>query len=401
MSNIATSSKRALPSSSSTPSAKRPRPSTSSAESSHHDEEMDEDDVGPIDETLKEKLARKDARTIRNRESAQRSRNQRKAHLAWLEVRVVELEEENRRLRSGPSGSTTLASNTPKSAVGQVAVSAPSPLAEGSPSLFSLDLGSSGPSLGGINLAAVAPPPPGVKLEECPVTSADALQIEVASLRARNSHLEGLVKHMMALSNLGAGIAEPVSVAPPPLPSAMDIPPLDWDSIFIPQPTDSIAPVNSSTFSQPSSLISPTLYTLSTPQTTIDTTQQSSPDLLACHPAAVATPPVQTEGSLQRARTDSGLILGMSAAVHRGGFRGMDTFFSFAGPNQGMAEWTNQEGSGEVRPAENEWSRAELEWDEGMIRLLADLEGEAGGVQGETVERGTPVGVAERREVVA
>ncbi|KIR57621.1 hypothetical protein I314_06513 [Cryptococcus bacillisporus CA1873] len=57
-----------------------------------------------ISEEMKAKLARKEARTIRNRESARRSRNQRKAHLAWLENRVLELETENQALRGEPSG---------------------------------------------------------------------------------------------------------------------------------------------------------------------------------------------------------------------------------------------------------------------------------------------------------
>nr|KIR83230.1 hypothetical protein I308_06429 [Cryptococcus tetragattii IND107] len=56
-----------------------------------------------ISEEMKAKLARKEARTIRNRESAQRSRNQRKAHLAWLENRVLKLETENQALRGEPS----------------------------------------------------------------------------------------------------------------------------------------------------------------------------------------------------------------------------------------------------------------------------------------------------------
>ncbi|KAE8538338.1 hypothetical protein D1P53_005683 [Cryptococcus gattii VGV] len=56
-----------------------------------------------MNEEMKAKLARKEARTIRNRESAQRSRNQRKAYLAWLENRVLELETENQALRGAPS----------------------------------------------------------------------------------------------------------------------------------------------------------------------------------------------------------------------------------------------------------------------------------------------------------
>lgn len=63
--------------------------------------ELSEED-DDVDDEMKAKLARKEARTIRNRESAQRSRNQRKAHLAWLESRVLELEAENQALRAGP-----------------------------------------------------------------------------------------------------------------------------------------------------------------------------------------------------------------------------------------------------------------------------------------------------------
>ncbi|KAF9244902.1 hypothetical protein BU15DRAFT_41392 [Melanogaster broomeanus] len=44
---------------------------------------------------------RKEARAHRNRIAAQNSRDRRKAHFSYLEVRVAELEEENRRLRAG------------------------------------------------------------------------------------------------------------------------------------------------------------------------------------------------------------------------------------------------------------------------------------------------------------
>jgi len=59
---------------------------------------------------------RREARAHRNRIAAQNSRDKRKAHFAHLEMRVAELEEENRRLRSGMGLSQfTTADNTPLS----------------------------------------------------------------------------------------------------------------------------------------------------------------------------------------------------------------------------------------------------------------------------------------------
>jgi cell division protein FtsB len=46
-------------------------------------------------------VERKEARAHRNRIAAQNSRDRRKAQFCWLERRVSELEEENRRLRAG------------------------------------------------------------------------------------------------------------------------------------------------------------------------------------------------------------------------------------------------------------------------------------------------------------
>ena len=67
------------PSHESGPSRKRPRTSTSATTSEE----------------------RKEARAHRNRIAAQNSRDKRKAHFSYLERRVAELEEENRRLRAG------------------------------------------------------------------------------------------------------------------------------------------------------------------------------------------------------------------------------------------------------------------------------------------------------------
>ena len=67
------------PSHESGPSRKRPRTTTSATTSEE----------------------RKEARAHRNRIAAQHSRDRRKAHFSYLERRVAELEEENRRLRAG------------------------------------------------------------------------------------------------------------------------------------------------------------------------------------------------------------------------------------------------------------------------------------------------------------
>lgn len=224
----ASSSKRPAAASTSTPAAKRARSSApSEAPDNHHDEEdeeLKEVDTENMTEEELAKKARREARvspsiqasaedqtrshlqTIRNRESAQRSRNQRKAHLAWLEARVVELEAENRALRSGSAPST------------------PSKTRESSPanSVLSLasDLGippeivSAG---GGVSLATVAPPSADVLVDIKPVVEAPAtptpaqppqaqimtpmppsnpadMHVENAALRWRVSMLENIVK---------------------------------------------------------------------------------------------------------------------------------------------------------------------------------------------------------------
>ncbi|BEI87241.1 hypothetical protein CcaverHIS002_0705870 [Cutaneotrichosporon cavernicola] len=146
--NAASSSKRPASASAHTPAAKRAR----SMPDDDHEEDEELNEVDPSEQNISEeevaKKARREARTIRNRESAQRSRNQRKAHLAWLETRVVELEAENRALRTGS------------------APSSPSKTRESSPAHSVLSLAS---DLGipseivtagcGVSLATVLPPP--------------------------------------------------------------------------------------------------------------------------------------------------------------------------------------------------------------------------------------------------
>jgi hypothetical protein len=147
--NAASSSKRPAAASAPTPAAKRAR--SSPADDDHEeDEELKELDISEQNMTEEDlaKKARREARTIRNRESAQRSRNQRKAHLAWLEARVVELEAENRALRTGSAPSTP--SKTRESSPAHSVMSLASDL--GIPSEI-VQAGC------GVSLATVLPPP--------------------------------------------------------------------------------------------------------------------------------------------------------------------------------------------------------------------------------------------------
>lgn len=270
---------------------------------------------------------------IRNRESAQRSRNQRKAHLAWLEVRVVELEKENKLLREGSAASPTAAASSSKTRPTAVATvsDASSPLL----SVDTLDLVGTATRTGGINLAEVAPPPPGISAvdnlnpAQGSPSMVERLRAENAALRSRLSFLEGLVQQInQTVAGASAAPLSDLTAQLEPLPLEPQTE-LDWESIFKPAPVlenDSFAnPILDppSTFVLPDpplpSHLSPTLYSFpSVSSSTIDSTQQSSSDLpLACHPAAVATRSVQTEWSLQRARTDSDLTLGMSAVAKR------------------------------------------------------------------------------------
>ncbi|OCF42357.1 hypothetical protein I317_03862 [Kwoniella heveanensis CBS 569] len=255
---VASSSKRPAPSTASTPeptSAKRIRPSKPS-ESVDGDADEDADrgeeegdrsgatlgengEILDVDEEARAKIARKEARTIRNRESAQRSRNQRKAHLAYLEARVVELEAENRTLR-GDAPASAFSPSMSGSAFGSPSAREASP----AQSVISLanDLGIPTELVSGtgVKLSSVAPPPADLHLEDIkpvipqspgpedvelkaiaptiapatPLTVASAsinpaarLQAENAALRERVSLLETLVKQVVAVANL-SGIHE-------------------------------------------------------------------------------------------------------------------------------------------------------------------------------------------------
>lgn len=317
---VASSSRRPSVSSTSAPPNKRPR-----TEEADDDEDEDEQ-LNELDDSTRAKMERKQARvsltrpltaraladiqTIRNRESAQRSRNQRKAHLANLEVRVAELERENRALRGETTGNTPPPSS--RSAEREVSPAQ---------SVISLanDLGLPHDMVTyGVNLATVAPPPRDLddNVDVKPVVAAPsparptastfvdvpALQSENAALRERIGLLENLVKQVVALSNLG-GLPQSAPPAPPAHSSTPHDPvePFDWNTLVVPPQPSHLSPT-----------LSPTLY----PTQSLDRVQQlvvkseTSEMNLACHPAAVVTcaGAPNTSQALQRARTNSSLV---------------------------------------------------------------------------------------------
>ncbi|RSH83810.1 hypothetical protein EHS25_005425 [Saitozyma podzolica] len=360
MSAVASSSKRpAGPVAG--PSAKRSRPSTSTSSEPPVDEHLDaevdvdldvedhdHDETGEVDESTRAKVARKEARTIRNRESAQRSRNQRKAHLVWLEARVGELEAENRALRgdapppttSSRMGSSTYDSNTRENSPAQSVMS------------FANDLGIP-PEIvsgsGGVNLASVAPPPadldvivedvkPTLPLPTptfaAPMTapvvdSMTALHAENAALRERVVLLENLVKQVVALSSLSTVPAVPVQPAAATVtPIIEQEPTIDWDSLVQSHMSSTqhdmglglsvgtvgvgLASTLSPSLFPSTGSHSPTMASLDLTLPISDPSSIEIPNTLARHPAAVATLSAssvslagteRTDAALQRART--------------------------------------------------------------------------------------------------
>ena len=165
--------------------------------------------------------------------------------MSWLEVRVAELEAENRALK----GDTR----------------------EPSPSLTSI-------SCNTVNLATVAPPPadldvkPVIEKEEPTLASEPSLtsiQAENAALKERIVLLEDLVKQVVAVSNL-AGIDKPT------------------DTLAVPS---GITQTLSPSFAPVTEIIDTDPFTLVPDQTSN----------LTCHPAAMAT----RQLALQRVRTRS------------------------------------------------------------------------------------------------
>ncbi|WVO16832.1 hypothetical protein L204_104518 [Cryptococcus depauperatus] len=219
------SSKRSAPSPESLPS-KRPRHSSLASPSKGEDTS---DDLQELDEVTRAKIARKEARTIRNRESAQRSRNARRLHLTWLEKRVMELEVENMALKNEQSASTQ-ASTVASSSTNLISTSS-SGSREASPlqevAFFATNPDLSTPiSAKNISLSDIAPPPPhlGISIQSfidpLPATlsqspSGNPESEEVQKIKAENSALkqriallENLVKQVVSIADL-SGQSEP------------------------------------------------------------------------------------------------------------------------------------------------------------------------------------------------
>ena len=247
---------------------------------------------------------------IRNRESAQRSRNQRKQYLAGLEVRNRELEEEVRRLR-GESPATSLKS-TPS-----IATSSTTHERSTEQTVMTLagELGIPPQMVSsGVNLSSVAPPPHDaeaetqVKLEPTTFlapssTEMDKLIAQNKTLTQRVTMLENLLKQVVAVSNLSG--LQPLATQPTTTTTADTLPvqpvsavdeTFDFNS-FIQSSNASEAPSTPTTASYP-------------PMTPTDSNQISSSSFypVACHSAAVATfvsstlSPVDEGKAPQRAR---------------------------------------------------------------------------------------------------
>ncbi|ODN77867.1 hypothetical protein L202_04981 [Cryptococcus amylolentus CBS 6039] len=293
------------------PSIKRPSPATSSqtlkrprhASVSFTDMGNDSgtsDNEGGDDERAK--IARKEARVIRNRQSAQRSRNARKLHLQHLEKRVVELEAENQALKSNPKAS-------PTPLVSHSTLPSASPATSSDLDMFSFahDLGLPSQLVGGgVNLTSVAPPPADVKdsFEPSPLSlsptmastseQVDSLQAENAALKQRVTLLENLVKQVVAVANLSGQSQPPANLSSQA--------PIDWLSVF----TSPSAATTSGLSSTLSPGLPPTVSSFPTSHTNLASRQESlNPS--ACHSAVVVTSPAALSrgklgAALQRAR---------------------------------------------------------------------------------------------------
>jgi len=218
---------------------------------------------------------------MRNRESAQRSRNQRKNEMASLQTRVMELEEENRRLRdqtphlsSSPSTSTSsLRQATPEQRVLSLADNLGIP-----PSMVSA----------GVNLSSVAPRHAETELpvlkeeptihQPVPSSEIDRLILENRALSERIQTLELLVKQVVAMSNFST-----VNVSIPTTTTQQTLAPL-------PEQTTKNDTFDFSSFVNPTvdetSSLSMNHQSLTTPSWSSADTNSNHP--IACHSAAVA-----------------------------------------------------------------------------------------------------------------
>lgn len=263
-----------------------------------------------LDEQAIAKKARKDARVLRNRQSAQRSRNQRKNEMVYLQSRVAELEEENRRLRE--QSLSTASMSSPSTSTSSIRLATP----EQQVMTLAGDLGLP-PSLvsSGVKLSSVAPQQTGVESpvvkEESIVHSqtspseVDRLLAENRALVERVQMLETLVKHVVALSDL-SGLNANHSTASTST---------SLDTLALPQPSAQsdyldfnsfVNPTIEETPSVPVTQISPELRT---PTWSGEEANPNHP--IACHSAAVATSdlPSSGKGEAQQRAKGTGLNL--------------------------------------------------------------------------------------------
>ncbi|WRT64895.1 uncharacterized protein IL334_001834 [Kwoniella shivajii] len=424
---VASSSKRPLPSSSKRPlpsspspaqanKAKRPRPSTSTQDDDE-DEEEDNTVYDNVDDELKAKIARKEARTIRNRESAQRSRNQRKAHLAYLEQRVVELENENRVLKGdSQSPSKSQSPSTPCSFISTTNGREASP----AQSVISLanDLGIPSELVngtGGVKLSNVAPPPRDLELEDVkpiidhspsPVSKpnetdqhigsddlmnpeVNKLKSENAALRERISLLENLVKQVVAVANF-SGLSgsdqqdqKPIIVEQPEIsPIQTNNSMIDWSSFIsapvnIPPPTSEITTGLEATLSPPfypatlTNVSEPIIEHNSIPN--LSSSVESNLNPVTRHPAEVATLSCvfkQQEKALQRFYFQF-----QPQSQNQFQFNSFNNMFN----NQNELQWGESNANGNNSyTATTTTSSMENNWDEAMKNLIEDIEGRNG-----------------------
>ncbi|WWC67795.1 uncharacterized protein I206_101708 [Kwoniella pini CBS 10737] len=406
---VASSSKRSAPSPTLHKAAKRPRASTSSApnddEDDLEDKEESEHEGSNLPEDLKAKIARKEARTIRNRESAQRSRNQRKAHLAFLEQRVVELEAENRALKGGESMSNSGSPVSPSSYSGREASPAQSVIS------LANDLGIPSELVNGtgVRLSNVAPPPADLDMEDVkpnihhfpsPVpdrnlqpsfvnnnNQVDQLKAENSALRERISLLENLVKQVVAVANF-SGLSTSQDVKPSvQLPSHELVSPtttsnIDWSSFLsAPVPVPSV-PGLESTLSPPyySNTISDVPSTTTKPiqpsantQVMLENNVTRSANPVARHPAEVATLSLPVSFDTEKGQNSFGSEIGNSFGTSErlDNFNNNVNYNFVNNANGGLWNGAFENGINQLNTSVESMEN----WDEAMKNLIEDIEG--------------------------
>jgi hypothetical protein len=241
---------------------------------------------------------------MRNRESAQRSRNQRKNELLYLQTRVGELEEENRRLReqtpqldSSPSTSmSSLRQATPEQKVLSLAGDLGIP-----PSMVSA----------GVNMSSVAPrhtEPELPVIKEEPnfqqhtPSEIDRLISENRALLERIQTLESLVKQVVAMSDFSTVNVPSTTTQQTLAPPQQTSQPETFDFTSFVNPTTDETPLLSTTQTTPS-------LSLTTPLWSSTETNSNHP--IACHSAAVAISDLSLpdKGETQQRAKGTGLIL--------------------------------------------------------------------------------------------